>query len=240
MKNKLYELYQEQAETFDWFKNLDPESLRFLLLATWYIMLWNPADVEQKLVKFYGGVIDGPKVLGLIEAMKRRFIYSDKYAWAVPTDEAIGVLCEHSPLVEVGAGRGYWARLAAEAGADISAFDAFPPGGAEENRWHHSPEMFFSVAQADAEIAGRYPDRTLLLCWPPWGSDVASRALRSYRGETIIYVGDEGLSTATPDFYAELATGFTKVRVVEIPQWPGINDRLEVWQRSAAGAVALS
>src|SRR3954447_23075729 len=121
MKNKLYDLYMEQAETFGWFKDLDPESLRFLLVATWYIMLWNPADVEQKLAKFYGGVIDGARVLRFIEGMKRRFVYSDKYAWAVPNEEAIDVLVEHSPLIEVGAGRGYWARLAAEAGADIIA-----------------------------------------------------------------------------------------------------------------------
>lgn len=231
MRNKLYDLYQQQTETFGWFEDLDPESVRYLLLATWYIMLWNPADVEKKLMKFYGGVIDGPRVVRFIEAMKRRFIYSDQYAWAIPTDDAIAILREHSPLVEVGAGRGYWARLAAEAGVDILAYDQYPPGGGEQNRWHHSPTTFFNVAKADAEVAGKHPDRTLFLCWPPWGMDVASRALRSYRGDTVIYVGDEGLSSGTPEFYQELAAAFTKVRVLAIPQWPGIRDRLEVWQR---------
>jgi hypothetical protein len=235
MQNKLYELYLKQADTFRWFETLEPESLRFLLLATWYIMLWNPADVEQKLAKFYGSVIDGPKVLRLIEAMKQRFVYSDHYAWAVPNKEAIEALAEHSPLVEVGAGRGYWARLAAAAGADVLAFDPYPPGPEGGNKWHHKPGMFFKVGKADAEIAAQHPDRTLFLCWPPYGQDVASRALRSYRGDTVIYVGDEGLSAATPEFYAELEAGFTKVRTVEIPQWPGIQDRLEIWRRSRAG-----
>lgn len=230
MRNTLYDLYMKHVESFKWFETQEPESLRFLLLATWYIMLWNPADVEQKLVKFYGKVIDGPRVLRLIEAMKQRFVYSDRYAWAVPNPEAIDVLVAHSPLVEVGAGRGYWARLAAAAGADILAFDPFPPGEAGNN-WHHGPGMFFEVGKADAEIAAQHPDRALFLCWPPWGQDVASRALCSYRGDTVVYVGDEGLSAATPEFYAELAAGFTKVRTVEIPQWPGIQDRLEVWQR---------
>ena len=32
-----------------------------------------------------------------------------QYAWAVPTEEALDVLSEHAPLVEVGAGSGYWA-----------------------------------------------------------------------------------------------------------------------------------
>jgi hypothetical protein len=234
MKNPLLDLYLKHASMFRWFETLEPESLRFLLLATWYIMLWNPADVEQKLTKFYGNVIDGPKVLGLLDAMKRRYVYSDQYAWAVPNEEAIGVLVEHSPLVEVGAGRGYWARLAAQAGADILAFDPFPPGTADVNKWHHPPGLFFDVAKGGAEVAADHPDRTLFLCWPPWGQDVASRTLRSYQGNTVIYVGDEGLSAATPEFYSELAAGWTKVRVVDIPQWPGIRDRLEVWQRSEA------
>ena len=234
MRNTLLDLYLKQSESFEWFKTQEPESLRFLLLATWYIMLWNPADVEQKLMQFYGKVIDGPKVVRLIEGMKQRFIYSDRYAWAVPNQEAIDVLAAHSPLVEVGAGRGYWARLAAGAGADIIAFDPFPPDESGGNNWHHGPGMFFEVGRADAEIAEKHPDRTLFLCWPPYGQDVALRALRSYKGETVIYVGDEGLSAATPEFYAELAYGFTKVQVVEIPQWPGIQDRLEVWRRSGA------
>ncbi len=232
MENKLYNLYLKQAKTFSWFKGVDPESLRFLLLSTWYIMLWNPADLEQKLLKFYGNVIDGPNVLRFLEALKLRYVYCDRYAWAVPNQEAIGVLLEHSPIIEVGAGRGYWAHLAASAGADIIAFDPYPPGTAGTNKWHRQPGMFFGVVKADAEIARVHPDRTLFLCWPPWGSDVASRAVRSYKGKTVIYVGDEGLSAGTAQFYTEMAAGFTKVRVVDIPQWPGINDRLEVWQRT--------
>jgi hypothetical protein len=97
--------------------------------------------------------------------------------------------------------------------------------------------MFFKVGKADAEIAAQHPDRTLFLCWPPYGQDVASRALRSYQGDTVIYVGDEGLSAATPEFYDELEAGFTKERVVDIPQWPGIEDRLEIWRRSGASAA---
>jgi hypothetical protein len=232
MENKLYQLYRKQAETFDWFQGLDPAPLRFLLLSTWYIMLWNPVDLQQKLLKFYGHVIDGPKVLRFLEALKLRYVYCDTYAWAVPNEEAIEVLRAHSPLVEVGAGRGYWAGLAASAGADILAFDPFPPRASGTNQWHRQPGTFFDVALGGAEVAGEHPDRTLFLCWPPWGSDAAARALRSYQGGTIIYVGDRGTSAATPEFYAELETCFTRVGVVEIPRWPGIEDRLEVWKRS--------
>ena len=234
MENKLYDLYRRQAKAFDWFEGLDPATLRFLMLSTWYIMLWNPKDLEQKLLRFYGHVIDGPRVLQFLEALKLRYVYCDKYAWAVPNEEALEVLREHSPIVEIGAGRGYWARLAASAGADVLAFDPDPPETAGTNRWHRQPGTFYRVARGGAEVAAHHPDRALFLCWPPWGTDVASRALRAYTGETVIYVGDEGSSAGTPESYAEMASQFTRVRVVKIPQWPGIDDRLEVWKRTAS------
>ena len=214
------------------FNNLDQESLRLLLVSTWYIILWNPTNLDQTLVKFYGHLIDGPNVMRFIRTLKLRHAYSDMYAWAVPNKEAIDTLLEHSPIIEIGAGRGYWAALAASAGADIIAFDHNPPVKAGVNKWHRQPGMFFLVAQGDAEIAEKHPDRTLFLCWPPCGLDVALRAIRNYKGKTVIYVGDEGHDAGTPEFYAEMAAGFTKIQVVDIPKWPGINDRMEVWRRS--------
>ena len=49
------------------------------------------------------------------------------YAFAVPTAEAIAVLKRHCPLVEVGAGTGYWASLVRQAGGDVTALDSQPP-----------------------------------------------------------------------------------------------------------------
>jgi len=232
MENKLYKVYQRRAAEFRWFESLDAESLRVLLLSTWYIMLWNATDVEQKLLKFYGHAIDAPNVSRFLKTLKLRFACCDMYAWAVPNEEALAVLREHSPLIEIGAGRGYWAALASSAGADILAFDPNPPSSSGVNPWHRQPGTYFLVQKADLEIAKQHPDRALFLCWPPFSTDVALRALRAYEGKTVIYVGDEGHDAGTPAFYSELAAHFSKVRVVEIPRWPGIRDRLEVWQRS--------
>lgn len=232
MENKLLKLYTKQAAEFRWFANLDAESLRTLLVSTWYIMLWNPTAVEDKLLKFYGHAIDGPNVKRFLQTMKLRYASCDMFAWAVPNKEAIDTLVEYSPLVEVGAGRGYWAALASAAGADILAFDPNPPDKAGVNPWHRQPGMFFLVEKGDLETARVHPERTLFLCWPPFDLDVALRTLRAYQGKTVIYVGDEGHDAGTPAFYSELATGFTRLRVVDIPRWPGIKDRLEVWQRA--------
>lgn len=231
MENKLYKLYLKEADSFSWFNALDQDSMRVLLLATWQIILWNPTNLEQTLLRFYGHLIDGPNVLRFLATLKLRLKSCEAYAWAVPNKEAIDTLREHSPIVEIGAGRGYWAALAASAGSDIIAFDEHPPVQGGVNNWHRLPGMFFHVTQAGAEIAGAHPDRTLFLCWPPTRTDAAQRALSSYKGQTVIYVGDEGHDAGTPQFYSELSAGFDRVKVVDIPRWPGIGDRMEVWRR---------
>lgn len=231
MENTLYQLYLKEEPSFRWFEDLDAESSRQLLIYTWYTMLWNPVNFDASLQKFYGHIIDGPNAVRFIQTLKRRHAYCETYAWAIPNQEAIDTLVKHSPLIEIGAGRGYWAALAAAQGADIIAFDPNPPDRDGINSWHRQPGMFFNVVRADLEIVSRHPDRTLFLCWPPFNSDTALRTLRNYKGKTVIYVGDEGRDAGTPQFCAELAKYFTRIQVVEIPRWPGINDRLEVWRR---------
>ena len=48
-----------------------------------------------------------------------------KYAWAIPDERALHILARFSPLIELGAGRGYWARLLRDRGVDIIAFDKY-------------------------------------------------------------------------------------------------------------------
>jgi hypothetical protein len=232
MENKLYQIYLKESDTFRWFDNLNNESLKQILLSTWYSVLWNPLNVEESLLRFYGHLIDTRSVVQFIKMLKMRLIYCDTYAWGIPHDEAICTLVKHSPIIEIGAGRGYWAGLAASAGASIIAFDSNPPIKKEANNWHRQPGTFFEVSKADLDVVRMYPDRTLFLCWPPHGSDVALKTIQNYKGKTVIYVGDDGhVSSGTPEFYKEMSTYFTLVQVVHIPRWPGIQDRLEVWQR---------
>jgi hypothetical protein len=233
MENTLYQLYLKDSATLRWFDSLDNESLKQILLSTWYSMLWNPLNVDESLLRFYGHVIDAKSVVRFIKMLKMRLEYCDIYAWAIPNDEAIWTLVKHSPIIEIGAGRGYWAGLAAAAGASIIAFDSNPPTKQAVNNWHRQPGTFYKVSKADLDVVRMYPERTLFLCWPPHGSDVALRTIQNYKGKTVIYVGDDGhVSSGTPEFYKEMSIFFTFVQAVDIPRWPGIHDRLEVWQRS--------
>lgn len=50
-----------------------------------------------------------------------------RYSWAIPNAAALRALAAAAPLIEIGAGNGYWAYLLRQLGVDILAFDANPP-----------------------------------------------------------------------------------------------------------------
>ena len=100
-------------------------------------------------------------------------------------------LCEGRARVAV---TPYYASLADPAHPSCPVRVQAIPTGPEHER---SPGDLRDPLGEDARrpvraLVHRYPDRALLLCWPPWGTDVASRAIQSYRGSTVLYVGDEG------------------------------------------------
>src|SRR4051794_33637665 len=68
----------------------------------------------------------------------------ERYAHAVPTSEALQALIELGPLLEIGAGAGYWARLVRDLGGDVIATDtAAPP----DNAWFRGSEPWTTVEQ---------------------------------------------------------------------------------------------
>lgn len=125
-----------------------------------------------------------------------------RYSWAIPNEEAIATLVRCSPLVEVGAGTGYWSALIADAGGDIVAFDSHPAGlpsyyvgGSAENPvWHSDQTPFHPVAVGSAvEVAAAYPERTLFLCWPPNNEPMGADAVAAYHaagGKRVVYIGE--------------------------------------------------
>ena len=56
----------------------------------------------------------------------------------------LDVIAEHSPIVELGAGTGYWAAMLARRGADVIAYDIEPPTSKTNNQFFH--RQYFHVA----------------------------------------------------------------------------------------------
>jgi SAM-dependent methyltransferase len=156
-----------------------------------------------------------------------------QYSYAVPNEAALRVLVKHSPIVELGAGTGYWAALATQVGADVIAFDIAPPVlGDERNHYHKNRQLFFHVQEGDVAKAAECPNRTLFLCWPPYSEDMAHRALLAHAGQTVIYVGEgQGGCTGDDAFHELLESSFECIETVHIPQWYGLHDWMSVWRR---------
>jgi hypothetical protein len=144
-----------------------------------------------------------------------------RYAWAVTSPEAIDAIVQYSPIVEIGAGTGYWAWLLRRAGADIMCYDK-----------NKRSKCFVDVQEGGPEAVILHPEKTLFLCWPPYIDPMAYSALHNYKGATLIYVGEGyGGCTGSDAFHKLLETDWMIVKEVPIPQWPGIHDQMYVFRR---------
>jgi hypothetical protein len=171
-----------------------------------------------------------------LDLKERRRELASLFSWAVPNMRALDVLAAHAPLLECGAGMGYWAALLRARGVDIVAYDSAPPGRGAKNEFHRrAREPWTHVARASSVNAvRRHRDRTLILCWPPYGDDAASYAvLRAYKGDMLIYIGepDEG-ATGSVRFRRELALNWKLAQAVALPRWPRLRDTLMVYKRN--------
>lgn len=148
------------------------------------------------------------------------------YSWAIPSEEAVAALVEVSPLVEIGAGGGYWAKLIREAGGEVEAFDENPT----QNEW--AKRRWSKVQAGDEYAVAAYPNHSLFLCWPPDNDLMAEWTLDYYMGDVVAYVGEhEGGVCATPGFFAMLDRDFEQERQIDIPRFWGISDYLSIWRR---------
>jgi hypothetical protein len=149
-----------------------------------------------------------------------------KYAWAVPSDAAIELLLRYSPLVEMGAGTGYWAGLIRSAGGDVIAYDRYPPPD-PRNRWHAGHPTWSEVQPGGVKRLRLHPDRTLFLCWPPDDEPMGIESVTAYPGRTVVFAGETG---ADIDLARQLDR-WDVVETLDLPQWEGIRDRLFVLRR---------
>ena len=127
-----------------------------------------------------------------VDALKRVF------SFAVPNPEALDAIAAlDAPVVEMGAGTGYWAALLQQRGVRVTAMDARPPSDSEDpavaNEFHtHS--RFAEVVEGSPSDLDAYDDAALFLCWPvkPGHGDQAwdAECLDHWRGRFLVHVGE--------------------------------------------------
>jgi hypothetical protein len=178
---------------------------------------------------------EGCLALSPVDADVAVLTLAQRYAYVFPSESALAMLADLGPLIEIGAGTGYWARQLRSIGVDVVALDQAPVDGERVNRYHPRSEPWSHVEQGDQTALSGHADRGLFLCWPPLFSSLGD-CLTYYCGDTVAYIGDEGYRTATLD---QLHESFTKVAAAPVralDPHPGVRPQLTIWKRTPAWA----
>jgi hypothetical protein len=167
-----------------------------------------------------------------VDAEDALLMLAQRYAYVFPDEATLQMLAGLGPLVEVGAGTGYWAHRLRSIGVDIVAFDQAPVDGERPNRYHSPTQPWTRVEQGDQAVLSGYADRGLFLCWPPVFSSLGD-CLTYYGGDTVAYIGDGGHRTARLDHLDEAFTKVATAPVRALDPYPGVTPRLTIWKRTA-------
>jgi len=164
-----------------------------------------------------------------------RWDFARFWAWAVPTIKAIEMIAKYSPMIEMGAGKGYWASLISKKGGMIHAYDKKP----YVNHWCLPGKGYYHVLIGGVDVLKerRYRNCSLFICWPPYNGELAYEALKAFKGDTFIYIGENsGGCTGDDRFFDELGEHWREIEGCVIPRWEGINDYLTIYERRSKQA----
>lgn len=139
----------------------------------------------------------------------KRVELAEEYAWAIPNESALEEIARHEPIIEIGAGIGYWSRLLQEMNCEILPMDTFPPG--QGSGWTNIYYGSFSQLE-------RFTGHTLFCCWIP--QDIVREEVLKYKPKKFLWVGEP-----------IKINGYAPTKEIEIPQWNGFEDKLFVIKR---------
>lgn len=152
-----------------------------------------------------------------------------RIGFGIPCHEAIAA-CVGTPLIEAGAGSGFWSALIAHYGGDVIACDT----GQGAGRGTFKIGRYFDVQQMSAEdMIQQNPDRDLLMVWPTLNGEWATAAARMLTPGRRLYLVSEGLGgcVGAASLFRLLETGFEFDRRIDIPRWPYMHDEMTVHVR---------
>jgi hypothetical protein len=165
-----------------------------------------------------------------LEAIRLRRQVTQYQSWAVPSTAAVMFVRMHSPLVEIGAGGGLWARFITKAGGDIKSFDHKPVK--KRGRNTYCKKQYFNVLLGGVEKVKKYPNRALFLCWPNYDTPMAYNALRKYRGDTLVYIGEGwGGCTGCDRFHGLVDAEWEEEERMKMPRFEIARDFAAVYRR---------
>jgi hypothetical protein len=148
------------------------------------------------------------------------------FSWAIPNEEALKqIKALEMPIVEIGAGSGYWARLLQDIGVEVIPIDN------TEVPNNYVAKKYTTIISGSVEDLVHYQNHALMLCWPPYDAPMAAEALMYYPGNVVIYIGEGNGGCTGDDKFHQVLDKWNLIQAVQIPQWNGIHDELFIYKR---------
>uniref|UniRef100_A0A7S2JJF5 Uncharacterized protein n=1 Tax=Haptolina brevifila TaxID=156173 RepID=A0A7S2JJF5_9EUKA len=172
------------------------------------------------------------------------------FSSAVPSPAAIDAIkALNTPVMEIGAGSGYWGLMLKANGVECVLYDK-QPAARDTMSSSGYYRAWTEVAKGTHEKAAAHPTHALMLVWPFFHEDALPdskdawdlKALNAYEGSTVIHVGElaeqADNQTTSTSFKRRLAEEFTLAQTVDLPNWPYSYDNLTIWtRRESKGTV---
>lgn len=149
-----------------------------------------------------------------------------EFGFSIPCAEVLDALAEHQPILEVGAGTGYWTALMRRRGIDVIGTDPDDQGW-----WKHTGKHDPTQIKLEARQALRqFSDRTVFCSWPSYQEPWFHQALKTmYVGRRLILIEED--SCADDKTWKYRDRRFALLASIKVPAWPGMNDRCGVWRK---------
>ena len=173
------------------------------------------------------------------------------YAYATPTIAALKALkrVDENPRtnqfewLEVGAGKGVWARAMLRFGIHITATDSMPEDGNEYHLIDNEVDegLGFSVSNTvkkmpHLDAIKKYKHANgLFMCYCPPDSDMGSTSLKAFRGEYVAIIGEDLMNTGDLEMFRVLEDQFKVTDRVYLPQWIDTLHHLTIFKRRSLG-----
>lgn len=188
-------------------------------------------DLVYKTISLVTSEKDKPR------CYEARDSFTKNFGWAIPSPEAIDSIVRFAgseQILEVGSGLGLWAGLVRAHGGSIRPVDTFESHGT-------SPHATFVLTEEIGGVAAiqKYNPKVLMMCWPGYDESFASQVLEAFEtyaspDARFIYIGEgQGGCNADDMFFQMLDQSWDLVERIEIPQWWGIHDCLNLYRRKA-------
>jgi hypothetical protein len=148
-----------------------------------------PSAAESKIEgeRYWYHILKWSSSTLLHSALRR--IYVRYYSWGVLSTVVLEIIQEYSPILEVGAGNGYWAYEMLRHGIDVVATDNHSELVDEFEPFRN----WMKVEDLDAVGAiQQYRGRALLMCWPHgYALDAVEEYGNLEDSHTIIVIGEK-------------------------------------------------